>query len=492
MSRQLWSAALILLVSSGSAFGATKGKASKENGLKLTEGLAEYQVFQRDKGDKADISFGGTCSASGPVEARILKDQSPLKGFDWKAVGKAADGTWHAKLTGVPVGGEYTIEARVAGGSAGCVVEHVLVGDLWLLAGQSNMDGVGDIDDRIVKPMPLLHSYESRERWAVAEEPLLWLNESPDAVHNKNWKDWPKNLVDLGKRRRSKGASLGMPFGAMMVKETGVAVGLVPCSHGGTSMAQWDPALKGQAGGSLYGSMLRRFHAVGGKVAGVLWYQGESDANPKASQIFAKVFTDFVAAVRSDFGDPDLPFYWVQIGRHIALSGEEDWNRVQEAQRVLPAKIPNTACVAAIDLELDDAIHIGTSGNKRLGRRLAKIALRNRFGRTQYQPGPQLKSVHLEADGRRVRITFEHVNGKLHPAEHIAGFSICDAKGALFQSMYDARVDPANGCCVLLDLQHPAKEGMVLWYGEGKMPYCNLVDCEDMAAMVAGPIPLKP
>ena len=56
------------------------------------------------------------------------------------------------------------------------------------------------------------------------------------------------------------------------------------------------------------------------------------------------------------------------------------WNAVQDAQRTLPERVPNTAVVSVIDLELDDGIHVGTQGLKRAGQRLARVALRELFG----------------------------------------------------------------------------------------------------------------
>ena len=102
-----------------------------------------------------------------------------------------------------------------------------------------------------------------------------------------------------------------------LVESTGVPIGLIASAHGGTSMEQWNPAKKEQGGNSLYGSMLRQVKLAGGKVRGVLWYQGESDAMGGAWKVYPKVFADFIAAVRSDFGQPELPFYYVQIGRFV-------------------------------------------------------------------------------------------------------------------------------------------------------------------------------
>src|SRR5262249_10137440 len=152
------------------------------------------------------------------------------------------------------------------------------------------------------------------------------------------------------------------------------------CAHGGTSMAQWDPARKDEGGKSLYGSMIRQFRLAGGKVKGVLWYQGESDANGEASKRHSQGFAPFIRAGRSDFGPAQRPFYFVQIGRFVRGGDPGGWDTVREGQRRLPERVPNTAVVSVIDLELDDAIHVGTQGLKRAGQRLARVAARELFG----------------------------------------------------------------------------------------------------------------
>jgi hypothetical protein len=83
---------------------------------------------------------------------------------DDQVLQRSADGT----AQGLPMGGPYTVEGA----------QNVYVGDLWVLAGQSNMEGVGDLTD-VETPSPFVHSYQSREEWAIAEEPLHWLGESP-------------------------------------------------------------------------------------------------------------------------------------------------------------------------------------------------------------------------------------------------------------------------------------------------------------------------
>ena len=265
------------------------------------------------------------------------------------------------------VGGPYEI-----GGA-----KNILVGDLWVLAGQSNMEGCGDLVD-VEGPSPFVHSYQSREHWAVAEEPLHWLGESPHLVHHKLWgRDAVPDEPDPRDIGRTKGTGLGLTFAKARYARTGVPVGLIPSAHGGTSMQQWSPELKTEGGASLYGATLKRFQAVGGKVAGILWYQGESDANPSDARLYKDRMTALVNAFRSDFGQSNLPFYYVQIGRFVTEPNDEmnaGWNGIREAQRTWAGTLPFTDVVTAVDLDLDDGIHIGTPGLKRLGRRLARVA----------------------------------------------------------------------------------------------------------------------
>jgi len=394
---------------------------------------------------------------------------------DYQVLQSDADGLARVELESgerveLPVGGPYEV-----GGA-----RQVLVGELWVLAGQSNMEGVGDLVD-VAPPSPFVHSYQSREQWAVAEEPLHWLEESPRPVH--------RQLMGLegltgppGPRdpARTKGAGLGLAFATRRHARTGAPVGLIPSAHGGTSMQQWDPRLRGLGGGSLYGATLQRVEAVGGKVAGVLWYQGESDAEPAELARYTERMRRLVEAFRADLGQPDLPFYYVQIGRFVADTtgdGLLGWNGIREAQRTLAATMPHTAVVSAIDLELDDAIHVGTQGLSRLGQRLADAADGHR--------GPDVAEVGVEGGGVRLRVTFSGVRGELRAAGRPTGFSLRRRDEEL-PLIYKITLE---GDAALLHLTVDAlPRGTELWYGWGLDPYCNLTDAQDAAIPAFGPM----
>jgi type 1 glutamine amidotransferase len=481
--------------------------------VKLKEPV-EFRVYQRDANGKADIPIvldesvkdGKVLSASiatGPGSNRI--------GFDRA----------ESKLVGVPMGGPYQIVCVVKDGDkrdAVIPIPNVFVGDLWVLAGQSNMEGVGDLVD-VTPPNPRVMLMGMDGRWGIAEEPLHWLIDSPDPVHSGNPAARAARSAQAHKHR-AKGAGLGLPFGVTMAEATGVPVGLVACAHGGTSMEQWNPSKKEQGGNSLYGSMIRQVKAAGGKVKGVLWYQGESDAlGPgEAWKAYPRVFADFIGAVRSDFGQPELPFYFVQIGRFISGADPKGWNAIQDAQRTLPERLPNTGVVSVIDLELDDGIHVGTQGLKRAGARLARLALREQFGQVgattptldRVTRGPhntlvlKFKGVNMSAAGphgvgpgqmmgmgagRGMSPGDALLSAGLKPERHIGGFSIRKADGTNIPLIFEAAVGKARDT-VILKLTGPVPADASLWYGYGLDPPCNLTDGLDMAVAVFGPIEL--
>lgn len=522
--RPAWVMAAVLAISStGLVASAQQPQGATAKSL-LKEPVAS-RVYQRGINGRADIP--------------IVLDESAR---GWQVVGVRIGGNVDAsairyadgKLSFVPVGGPYTLACslRKDNNNQSVTVGPIFVGDLWVLAGQSNMEGVGNLVD-VTPPSPAVMMLGMDGKWRQAEEPLHWLIDSPDPVHSGD----PKTRAErsaVAHKTRTKGAGLGLPFAEALSASTGVPIGLVICAHGGTSMEQWNPAKKGEGGNSLYGSMMRQFHLAGGKVKGVLWYQGESDAmGGDAWKSYPQVFAHFIEAVRSDFGQPELPFYFVQIGRFVVAANPPGWNAVQEAQRVLPDRVPYTAVISVIDLELDDLIHVGTQGLKRAGKRLARIAERELFGQLgattptldRVARGPnntlvvKFKGVNMAAPGPRpagmnpgpmgnVMGGFtgpgaasmgpgpnppgsagESPRFGLMPERHIAGFSIHKSDGGEIPLIYEACVGRSRDT-VILKLAGAIPAGAQLWYGYGLDPYCNLTDSMDMAVPVFGPISL--
>ena len=158
--------------------------------------------------------------------------------------------------------------------------KNVLVGDLWVLAGQSNMEGCGKRVD-MEESMPLVHSLQSCEEWALAEEPLHWLCKSPRLVHHKilgrdavpnPWNPVTRTGLGGGPGPDLRQAPSGGDRRSGRPHSRRRTAGR-PCSSG---VRTCKPA----GGGSLYGATLERVRLVGGSVAGILWYQGRVTATP--------------------------------------------------------------------------------------------------------------------------------------------------------------------------------------------------------------------
>jgi sialate O-acetylesterase len=479
--------------------------------LKIEGGVVDDQVVQRGPDGRADLVLAGVTSGaeSQGVEARLLSRGIPQPELDWRRIATVQSGKWSGKLSHVSAGGPYRIEVRIAGTAASDRLSGILVGDIWLLAGQSDMEGRGYLTEAI-PPLPAVHSFDMRDHWLVAEEPLHTRVDAKDRAYwFENELKQPEPFSGEKLREylatRDRGTGLGLPFAVEMVRRTGVPIGLVPCALGGTNMDQWSPALKDRGSDVLYGALLRRARAVGGRVKGVLWSQGQSDAYPERSPAFAAKFTNFVAALREDLAAPELPFYFVQIGRLVT---DEDigghWNLIQESQRKAEQTIAHSGMVATVDESLIDLAHADATSLKRLGVRLANVVCHDLFpeasecSRIEKGPRPvsavfldELPKSPLQYMPKSVRVTFASVNGRLQAAGRMAGFSIHQGAGGPLPVIYLIEPDPTDRQALLIRLTGPLPKGAVLRYGYGLDPYCNIVDEANMPVPAFGPMEIR-
>jgi len=464
--------------------------------LTVSNGLVNYQVLQANAEDKNfPVEVSGTCSNDGKVEMRVVGLAYEIA--PWKEVGAAQNNQWKATLTDIPLGGPYTIEFQIKDTSGeikeGASIHDVLVGDVWILAGQSNMQGNGNMEN-VTEPHPLVHLYSMGYQWRIAKEPLHLLQESPDPVHYTRVMKSEEERAQKIKEgiNAKKGAGLGLPFAIEMVKRTGRPIGLIASAHGGTSMTQWDPSLKDQGGESLYGSMYKQVQSAGGKVRGVLWYQGESDASKDPQPLYKERMRKLVESFRKDFGNPQLPFYYVQIGRFVLENPDATyWNKLQNDQLELEKELAPGGMVPAIDLSIDDLIHAGTDGLQILGYRLANLVERDLFG-GKILAGPRVEKIERLSSpyGPQVKVTFSGVNGKLKSDGRPSGFSISTAEDApILPCIYKITFLENEPNAVILWITKMPEQAF-LWYGRGFDPYCNIVDEANMAVPVFGPIPI--
>jgi len=430
--------------------------------MEIISGLFDHMVLQR--GAPAVV----TGRAAGDVVARVGRRQFTAK---------TRDGSFRLQLE-LPAGGPYIVV--LSAGKEKLVVKDVFVGDVWICAGQSNMQGVGWLR-HADKPVAKVRAFYMDDRWAVAKDSIHNMWDCVDEVH----------VIINGGARMEKpkhwGVGPAVAFGQEMFRRTSVPQGLLACAHGGTTMAQWSPEKKSEGTKSLYGATLRRVAKNGDRVAGMIWYQGESDANAEAAAVYTEKMKELVGALRRDLKSPRLPVAMVQIGRFVSewAEGGPFWNAIQDQQRRLPRIIPQLATVPAIDLPLDDAIHIGGNGNTRLGRRLAGAMHALRGGKGA-RPPIAFKRVQVIRDkdnslGNLI-VEFANVTGKLVSGGRAMGFELSRP-----QMIFDTVLD---GDKVLLRTSLPVTElqSLRLSYGIGTNPGCNITDEADRALPIFGPV----
>ncbi|XP_078445858.1 carbohydrate esterase, putative (DUF303) isoform X2 [Wolffia australiana] len=164
-------------------------------------------------------------------------------------------------------------------------------GDVFLLAGQSNMAGRGGVAHRrwdgVVpiecRPRPQILRFSAQSRWTLAEEP----------IHAD---------IDAAK---TCGVGPAMPFASALLSASPRPIGLVPCAVGGTAIADWAKGKK------LYERMVGRAREAlqwGAELKALLWFQGESDASSRESaSAYGSNMEKLVSDLRSDLGLPSLP-----------------------------------------------------------------------------------------------------------------------------------------------------------------------------------------
>jgi len=462
--------------------------------MKILNGLSEGQVLQRlgAKGATAHLVVGD--AEAGPVTATLAGARGTLKGWKNRVVATSEGREFKAELSGIPAGGPYRLELR--SGKVVVRLRSFYVGDVWLLAGQSNMEGIGDITGR-AKPDPLIRAFSMRREWRLATDPLHVLKESPDPCHTLE----PCTPEEGEKLRRTAamGVGVGIFFAREMLRRSKVPQGLICVAHGGTSMKQWDSELKEQGGGSLYGSLLLSMRATDQPIAGVLWYQGESDAQESELPHYTERMIKLVAATRSDLRQPTLPWIVVQIARVFGANPPAAWNSIQEQQRRLPEKIANLETVAAIDLPLDDAIHIGAAGFPRLGARMARMADRLVYGNKSEKRPPQLVSISPPSHPKKpggpvvpvIDVKFDQVIDSLKSNDEPQGFALLNAEGKAVPAIFRTTFHGNTVRLHLASMSVVTMDKVALSYGHGIAPRCNITDSRDFSLPVFGPVLLR-
>jgi hypothetical protein len=230
--------------------------------------------------------------------------------------------------------------------------------DLWLLCGQSNMKGRGFMPEEPKNDPRIVKMHKMDDQWYLARHPLHLTGDAKTFQGHDN-----------------AGVGPGLAFAEVLAaQDKTVAIGLVPCAVGGSSIKLW------QKGAKLYEDALRRaklaLHTtapVKARFRGILWLQGEANANAQELPLHTERLRAMIEAFRTDLAQPDLPFIACTIGEMQPEPRLSDLKAMNDIQLALPKSVPHTACVDARDLKthIGDGVHFDTAAQNEIGKRFA-------------------------------------------------------------------------------------------------------------------------
>lgn len=383
-----------------------------------------------------------------------------------KVVTAAADGKWRVDLASMKEGGPLTMTIS---GDQVISVKDILIGDVWLCSGQSNMHfrmkSVADAPQEI----------------AAMNDPSVRFFTVPQQFALEPMGDAPGAWKALSPETAAECSAVACYFGTALHREQGVPIGLIVSSVGGTRIESWmgegTLAATGESEGLvekwrkvssaefekigkaygefqherdvIYPDAVRAAKANGrpappapvapklrchdrpsalhnGMIAplqpfslrGVIWYQGESNAGQPLP--YRKLLPAMIADWRTVWG-MDLPFLFVQIAPHRSIHPA-----FREAQHRIWESTPNTAMIVTTDVGNADNIH--PTLKRPVGERLALAARALAYGEKITSSGPIFGS--LETKGNKAVVSFAHIGeGLIAKGETLTGFSIAGADG---------------------------------------------------------------
>jgi len=423
------------------------------------------------------LLLGGTCSLRADVrlavpfqDHAVLQRDRPLPVWGWAdpgervrvTLGNAAPVETNANATGrwrvtLPAQrASATPVELVAEGKNRIVVRDVLVGEVWLCSGQSNME------------FRLGGAATAREDIAAAAFPQireLKVARNPRTTHQE---EAPAAWAVCSPATAGEFSAVGFHFARELWASLRVPVGLINCSHGNSPVEAWmsaealasEPEFKAvadrwaevlakyPAASARYETALKRWQAdseaaraagrkppakpgppVGpnhqqepsalfnGMIApvvpyalrGFLWYQGESNARRAAE--YEKLFGALIRQWRRDFDLPEAPFFWVQLpglDKMPPTTTHADWIALREA---LGANLALPATGQAVTIDLGDATNLHPTRKREVGERLARLARHRVYGEAVEDSGPVL--VRATARAGVVDLEFSHTGGAL-------------------------------------------------------------------------------
>jgi len=467
--------------------------------VQLAEIFADNMVLQREK----PVPVWGWAAPGESVQVSFA-DQHQFATTDSK-------GAWKITLNPMPATAQP--QALTVTGANTVTVQNVLVGDVWLCAGQSNMQAwVAGTDTNglvVSANIPSLRIFLVDV--TSTDKPQQKFRQGTPGGINAPQRD---KMTQYGLKWTPSTqiaapwySSVTYAFGRALKRETGVPTGLITDSLGGTVAEAWTPRDALESNSDLR-SYLNDFHGAptdakapgslyNGAVAplvpfalkGIVWYQGESNADSfEDASRYRTLFPALIGAWRKSWGE-DLPFIFVQLpafGPMLPDPSDAPWAWLRESQLLTLQNTARTGMAVAIDTGSTTNLHPPTK--LPIGSRLAQAALALVYQKPVEPSGPIYQRMTVQGDTIEVRfrnvgsgLTGKEVSdddGKNHvPADPLRGFAICGADQKFVWA--DAKI---TGKDTVRVSGPQVSSPQAVRYAWAAYPACNLYSVEGLPA----------
>lgn len=418
-------------------------------GLKVADIFTDNMVIQRGK----PVPVWGIANAGTSVKVTFNKQI--------KTVITQPDGKWKVLFPAMSASDQPRI-LQVENGGKKSIFRNILIGDVWLCSGQSNMEfslaeakgGKETAAAADEKQELRLFKYNPYAETGTTPWDSLTLAKADDLDFFHG--DWKLNNENAAREF----SAVGYWFGKKIQEEEHIPIGLIEVAVGGSPLISWldrltleadplfEPALHNWRHSDYIMGWCREradlnlknartpfqrhpydpcfnfeagiSHITQFPIKGVVWYQGESDADN--AELYNKLFPVFVKDWREHWGY-DFPFYYVQL----SSLDRPSWNYFRDAQRRLLKEVPNSGM--AVSSDLGDSVNVHYTNKQPVGLRLADLALHDTYGKTTVVPNGPL-AVDASKEGDKIALSFSESTGlTTSDGQPPRGFEILNGKG---------------------------------------------------------------
>ncbi len=469
--------------------------------------LSSHMVVQRE----LPVHVWGNAAPGEPVTVS----------FRGEARGTETDplGHWSIYLKPGPAGGPFQLSVKgipAAGASAApeqpITLEDVMVGDIWVASGQSNMEfplsraatAAQDLPNASNPQIRLLMIRKRSSDYAMPDADTDgWTPSTPETAKDFSAVAWyfardiaSRQHVTVGVIDATWGGTVGeswvrltalgedaslAPIFVARGKMTDTAADAVAeekdqqrqiaeAKATGKPIPQfpWHPPLNSWGPGLLWNGMIASLTPL--PIRGVIWYQGESNSALARVHSYDRIMRTLIEDWRRQWGVGDFPFLYVQIS-NFTSTPLEDWAELRE-QQVRTLSMRNTAMAVTIDIGNPTDVH--PTDKLDVGLRLARAARALAYGETVEYSGPMFREA--TAEGGSIRAYFDHAEGLTAKGGAVAGIEIAGTDGHYAPAI--ATIDGTTVVASSPNVPVPVR----IRYGWANSPQCNLFNSEGLPA----------